>query len=363
MILSQLILLLPFTVVTAAYIFVVLYLSVRLQPTFRPANGHGKPHVLVVVAFRNEKENIPSLISSLDKQTYPQAHFILIDDHSTDESLELTRNLTKNSNRFQLLTQVNGKAGKKAALELATQNTVAEYIIFTDADCRFSPHWVEQLVTAMVNDNLDLCSAPVFIDNPKTMVEKLQATEMAFLTGIGLALIACGKPVFCSGANLAIANSLSNIPLKNNIASGDDIFRLQYAVSCGKRIGNILNPECTVFTKAEKTFSGWINQRIRWAGKSTYYTDPFAIGFTVFTGVSQLVAILSIVLLQPQVWILLWGLKILAEVIFITRVMKMYKLKFSFLSIVTLGIMYPFFSVGIAMLSAFVRPRWKGRKI
>jgi cellulose synthase/poly-beta-1,6-N-acetylglucosamine synthase-like glycosyltransferase len=363
MVLFHLIILIAGFLIMALYFIAMLYLSVRLQSNCKSLDEKGKSVVSVIVAFRNEEGNLPALISSLAAQTYHQIQCILVDDNSTDRSFSMAISLCENDSRFQVLSQVEGRAGKKAAIELGLRHAVGNKIVFTDADCYFSSHWIKSLVAAMEQDKLDFCSAPVFIANPKTVIEQLQAVETAQLTGIGQALIASGEPVLCNGANMAISPSLFHAPMKNKVASGDDIFRMQYAVKTRKKIGYTTNRESHVFTPAEKTLRGWMNQRIRWAGKSKYYTDPFSLGFTLFVGLVQLTAVLSIFLFQPTVWAFLWGVKVLAEVIFITKVMRVYDRKFSFFTILLLGLVYPFFSVGVAVAALFVRPKWKGRLI
>ena len=49
-------------------------------------------NVSIVIAFRNEEENIPFLLEDLSKQDYPLKciELILVDDFSNDNSFELT---------------------------------------------------------------------------------------------------------------------------------------------------------------------------------------------------------------------------------------------------------------------------------
>ena len=52
------------------------------------------PKVSVVIAMRNEESEIMRLITELKKQIYPtdKLEFILVNDHSTDATLELCCN-------------------------------------------------------------------------------------------------------------------------------------------------------------------------------------------------------------------------------------------------------------------------------
>src|SRR5688572_19493821 len=73
--------------------------------------------VSVLVPFRNEAENITRLLDTLFTQNYPKGLFeiILINDHSTDNSLQVIEEKLSQST-FSAITIVHAaKAGKKSA--------------------------------------------------------------------------------------------------------------------------------------------------------------------------------------------------------------------------------------------------------
>lgn len=345
------------------YLTLMIFLTLKLHHTNTPLKKQQKVFVSVIIAFRNEEMNLKIVIESLSYQKYGLSEFILINDHSADNSFELAKSLTRSDKRFKLLNLPDSLQGKKNALEYALQKASGDLILFTDADCSFGPNWIENHVLKTTNDNLEFISGAVFISSPQTFVEKLQATETAHLVGIGHALISLRNPILCNGANMGISSKLALAPIKNRIASGDDIFRLHYAKKTKKKIGYNSDPQSYTYTKAEPSITKWIIQRARWIGKSRHYSDRSSIIFTLFIGIIQISTILSLIICSPKIMLYAWGVKILSEIMFITKLSNLYKQKQNRLAILVLGIIYPFFTVIVLLYSSIATIKWKERII
>ncbi|HEY4789172.1 MAG TPA: glycosyltransferase, partial [Bacteroidales bacterium] len=96
----------------------------------------------IIVPVRDEEENIKLLLDDLTSQNYPLEQFeiILVDDHSSDNSVQLAKEYPASNLKIQTLpTDSNGK---KAALRLGIQEAKGELIITTDADCRRGSGWL-----------------------------------------------------------------------------------------------------------------------------------------------------------------------------------------------------------------------------
>ena len=74
--------------------------------------------VSVVVAVRNEEENINSLIKNLKSQDYNSTLFdiIIIDDHSIDNTLEILKNEKIECRNLKISSLEKGYIGKKQAI-------------------------------------------------------------------------------------------------------------------------------------------------------------------------------------------------------------------------------------------------------
>lgn len=91
-----------------------------------------QPKVSIIIPVYNVEKYIERCVSSLTAQTLEDIEIILVDDSSTDCSLQLCESLAAKDNRIKVIHKENEGAGKarNAALKIAT----GEYIGFVDSD-------------------------------------------------------------------------------------------------------------------------------------------------------------------------------------------------------------------------------------
>lgn len=101
------------------------------------------PSLTVVVPARNEAENIGAAIETLVMQQYSGLRVLAIDDRSTDKTRqivdEFAERYPQRIGAIHIDYLPEGWLGKTFALEVGTQNSASEYLLFTDADVLFSP--------------------------------------------------------------------------------------------------------------------------------------------------------------------------------------------------------------------------------
>ena len=104
-----------------------------------------KPSVSIVIAVKDEYDNVQELIPSLTCQDYPNFNIIFVDDHSSDETLGFLKQ--QDPSKITVLELPELKNGKKAALTFGIQHCTASWILFTDADCKpVSPNWINEMM-------------------------------------------------------------------------------------------------------------------------------------------------------------------------------------------------------------------------
>ena len=86
----------------------------------------------VIVPVYNTEEFLGSCLDSLYLQKYKNIEYILVDDGSTDGSLELCKKYAEKDNRFVVLSKENG--GPSSARNLAISKARGEYLTFVDSD-------------------------------------------------------------------------------------------------------------------------------------------------------------------------------------------------------------------------------------
>jgi len=254
----------------------------RINPE-EPETDNQQP-IVVLIPFRNEELNLADCIQSLLKQNYPvkQTRFIFINDHSYDNSCFTVKKYAAMDQRIQLIHNTTNEQGKKAALANGIKNSNEELIVCTDADCITNKNWLATLNHYFQSKNSDLLIAPVFLIRKKGLLNYFQYLEQISLTLSSAGSAALSKPIMSNGANIAFRRSkliqYSN-PFNTKVSSGDDIFLLQKFKADQKSIHFVAHPDAIVRTDAQPTIQTFWNQRKRWAGKSTAYTDIL----TVFT--------------------------------------------------------------------------------
>lgn len=336
-----------------------------------------KKFVSIIIAVRNEEENLPGLIKSILSQNYPKELFevIICDDASEDNTLGVAMNFSDaNANIRINSTPVDSIKGKKQALRRGFEEAGGEILITTDADCIFKANWIQSIVDGFGNSGSPmLVIGPVGIDyGEKNIFHQLQALEFLSLQGSTAGASNIGSPIMCNGANLAITKDawlqVENHLRGNRYKSGDDIFLLQAIKKhYPGRIFFLKDQDSIVTTKPSENLREFLSQRMRWAGKSTGYSDLF----TLFTGtiiggynvLLSLWLIVSLVTANPIAGFAIIALKMIIDfplMLMTSRFFKAQKLMFWY---PLLSIIYPFY-VTIILISSILLPNnWKNRSI
>ena len=122
-----------------------------------------QPKVSIIVPVYNVEEFLERCVISLQNQTVRDIEIILVDDSSTDSSLQICNRLAKEDSRIKVIHKVNEGAGKarNAALSIAT----GEYIGFVDSDDYVEPDMYRTLLEKAEEYNSDLVmSGVIFVD-------------------------------------------------------------------------------------------------------------------------------------------------------------------------------------------------------
>ena len=233
------------------------------------------PSVSVLIACRNEEKNLPSLLSQLEQQNYQseKTEFILVNDHSEDGTFQQLENWKRaNPERsIQILSLPEALSGKKAALALGQSVCRSEFQLYTDADCLLPCHWISDMVIAQQNSGADLVCGSVVME-PVSMFQAAEALDFSALIATAAGSLTFGRPSLCNAANYMVSSQALNEANQQRkdqqIASGDDVFLLHALHSSGKKIAFCRLPEAEIITANQEGFSAFIQQRIRWAGKS-----------------------------------------------------------------------------------------------
>ena len=97
------------------------------------------PRVSVLVAAKDEEENIAACVESLLEQDYPDFELIAINDRSEDRTGEILREFhRRHADRMRVVTITSlrdGWFGKNNAMHEGVAASTGEWLCFVDADC------------------------------------------------------------------------------------------------------------------------------------------------------------------------------------------------------------------------------------
>ncbi len=152
----------------------------RLHPTDVITNA---PLVSVLVPARNEANVISQTVTCLLAQDYPNFELIVLNDHSTDNTLSITENASNGDVRFRIINGEalpNGWFGKNWACYQLSQVARGDILVFTDADTRWQPHALNALITSVQLANVDLYTVWT-TQETHTWAERLVVPLMGFV--------------------------------------------------------------------------------------------------------------------------------------------------------------------------------------
>lgn len=113
-------------------------------------NSHRKPLVSVLLPSYNHEQYIQAAIESVYQQTYKNIELIVIDDGSTDKSVDI---LTKLQNEYGFVFLQQENQGLIATLEKLGSLAKGEYISLFSSDDLYHPEKIDVLVSYLENNN------------------------------------------------------------------------------------------------------------------------------------------------------------------------------------------------------------------
>lgn len=122
--------------------------------------------ISIIIPVFNVEKYIAECIESIAKQTFKDFEVILIDDSSTDKSLEVIQNYMNTLNlKMKIVEQP--RRGVSAARNLGIKSAEGEYLLFVDADDHIDPSTLEIMYSQAINQKADVvvCNARLVYDN------------------------------------------------------------------------------------------------------------------------------------------------------------------------------------------------------
>lgn len=347
----------------------------RLSKPVVKQNYDPEVEVSIVIAVRNESNNIVNILRQLVNQDYNKKKYeiIIIDDHSTDNTFQLVNQFINEISNVQIrLIKATGE-GKKNAINHGVSLSSKQLIITTDGDCNVKTGWIKSIVNFYNSSDCSLIIGPVIYEGDNTILQKLFTVDFASLVASGAGSLGAGLPLMGNGANLAFSKDVfTSVYTKNKtgrFASGDDVFLIHNVT---KKYGAgairfLRDKDAIVSTLPPLNLSEFINQRRRWASKATGYQ----LFWPVIVSLTVLIFNLLLFLMLLGSLCFSWLLPLFFLII-LTKFVIDIPLVFNFLNfteksrlkslLFPMEFVYPIYIVVIAITSFIFRFGWKERE-
>ena len=292
------------------YFALILFLCIRLYfpkkyPPEDSIDTDGR--LAIVVACKNEEDNLPLLFNSIERQHSMPKEIIFVDDNSTDNTFAILLDFAKKLPNVIVLQSPGN--GKKAALIEGVKHCTAKYVLFTDADCILPDEYCLNAKIFLTTHSVDMLLGGVklhylssnfagdfsvktdisdFALNPFKAFEILDLGSLQAVSA-GSAMMGC--PIMCNGANMIVRRDiyLEHISgIRTDIPSGDDMFMLHNIKASNGKIFYLFRPELIISTRGNDNPLSFFTQRKRWIGKLPAYTDKFTVATATITAVTNI---------------------------------------------------------------------------
>lgn len=153
-------------------------------------NEQSRPVILSVVSpVYNGAKYLEPFLRSVLQQSFPHFELIMVDDGSTDSSIEIIKTYQKKDSRIHLIGQNHKGAG--SARNFGLSRAKGQYIIFLDCDDWFSEDFFKTMIDRIEADQSDIAICEFFIYNqqtgemgksaiPETRNQKIERTNLVF---------------------------------------------------------------------------------------------------------------------------------------------------------------------------------------
>jgi biofilm PGA synthesis N-glycosyltransferase PgaC len=242
----------------------------ELRPRGTPVFDTPSPLVSIIVPAYNEEKVIANCIQSIRNSDYKNYEIILVDDGSSDKTLQIMQQF-ENPPQVRVVSQAN--AGKAAALNNGFHHAKGEILFFVDADGMFTKNTIREMLNRFTSEKVGaVCGndAPRNLNRPITKLYALQTHVGTGFVRRALAEINC-LPII-SGNCGAFRRSVLNHPDVRLGEEGEPYIRgfigedleLTWRIH---RSGYGVNfaPRAVIQTEVPSSVSALWKQRVRWA--------------------------------------------------------------------------------------------------
>jgi glycosyltransferase involved in cell wall biosynthesis len=357
--------------------FIFIYLRLVFYKNKKKNSSSSEP-VSIVIAARNELENLKILLPILTHQNYPEYEIIIANDRSFDDTYDFLYYERGKDARIKIVNIKDTPehiSPKKYAITLGIRAAQYENILLTDADCvPTSNEWVTEMQNCF-SDKTEIILGISPYKYQKGFLNFIIRYE-TFTTAIQYVCYALAGIAYMGvGRNLAYKKSLflKNKGFHNHLeilGGDDDLFVGQNTTRKNTKI--CISPQSHIISYPKTTWKDWIIQKRRHLNVGKYYSLPKKILLGIqnishsFFWLTTIAAIIMYVLLkfpEPNILIIVSaaviGFRILFWNIVTSLSAKKISLPAKWYLFPFFDLLYTFYVLILGMFALFTKPeKW-----
>jgi len=360
-------------IISAAYFILYLFLYFGFRRTLHLKTIPDYfPFVTVLVAARNEENNITACLESLLKLNYPEdkLEIIVINDRSTDSTEQIVTGIFTEHNHCRLIHSSDNISnvfpGKANAIDCGIKESKGDIILATDADCSVPENWITEIVKYYQDETAMVCGY-TRINHNNSFFNKLQSFDWLYLLSLAIYSSGYNMTMSCIGNNLSFRKSIyNNIGGYGNIEySVTEDLALMRRINKLRNVRVIYPPEylSEVKTDACKNLHELYNQKKRWfRGGVGINTLGYITGLLMYS--TNLIMLTGLFFLPLYLYLISIGVKFTSDLLIL---LPNYR-RFKYSGIVQYFIPFQFYFMLYGLLLPFTfltgyKVNWKNRKV
>jgi cellulose synthase/poly-beta-1,6-N-acetylglucosamine synthase-like glycosyltransferase len=252
-------------------LYIILYAGFRVSEKLKYNNDY-LPYVSVIIAARNEEENIGKCINSLKNLSYsPELlEIIIVNDRSNDKTREIILQSIKGYKNFKLIDSSENISkffpGKANAVDCGIKESRGEIIMMTDADCSVPVNWIQETIKYF-NDETGMVCGFTRINDENGLSARVQSLDWLYLLSTAIGSSGFNRTLACIGNNLSFRKTVYDETggyEKIKYSVTEDLALMRTIRNTGYKIKFPVNPLSVVITDECKTFYELYSQKKRW---------------------------------------------------------------------------------------------------
>ncbi len=328
------------------------------------------PSISILVAARNEEDNIAHCLKSLHELNYSKDKIEIIvgNDSSTDNTQQVVEDFIAEKPNFKLInlngTEFPQTKGKARVLAVLAQAAKGEIVLITDADIIVGKNWAKGLVSEIINQKVALAAGTTNIQ-ATTFATQFQQVDWLYFMGIINVFAWVKKPITAVGNNMAFTKAAyqsiggyENLPFSIT----EDYALFSALRKKGFSTSQLITNDTLVYSQPITTLKGLLRQRKRWLVGGLDLPAHYQAMIFVFG--AWYIALPVLFLVNFWLAVILWVVKDFIQLFQILRLYYFIDKKVENPIAVLLYDIYLFIMLPLTILFFLIPTKtvWKGRK-